>query len=105
MGASGGRTWSASLVGTRGRDGRSTSRGRGRTLGSAALAVVAMVIGAVWFVGSSVLHDRVLDRRVYLDAFDEVDAYSRLYTDVLTDGSVRDATDRLFDSLTQLGVD
>ena len=44
----------------------------------AALAAAAMVIGAVWFVGSSVLHDRVLDRRTYLDAFDEVDAYGRL---------------------------
>ena len=71
----------------------------------AALAAAAMVTGAVWFVGSSVLHDRVLDRRTYLDAFDEVDAYGRLYTDVLTDGPVRDATDRLFDGLAQLGVD
>ena len=78
--------------------------GVGRVV-TAALAAAAMGIGAVWFVGSSVLHDRVLDRRTYLDAFDEVDAYGRLYTDVLTDGPVRDATDRLFDGLAELGVD
>jgi hypothetical protein len=83
---------------------RDRRRGASRRL-AAAVAGMAVVVGALWFVGTSVLHDQVLTPGTYLRALDEAGAYRRLYSEVLTDGAVRDVTDRLFDGLAEAGVD
>jgi hypothetical protein len=69
------------------------------------LAIVAIVAGSLWFVATSVLHDQVLDRGTFMRAFDETGAARRMYSEVLTDGAVRELTDRLFDGLSDIGVD
>ncbi len=87
---------------------RSQVAGTGRRvtrIASSAFAVVAIVIGAVWYVGVSVLRERVLDEDIYLDALDDTDAYRRVYSEVLTDSTVRNLLDELFDGLAELGVD
>jgi hypothetical protein len=80
-------------------------RHRAQTMAASTIAVMAMLAGALWFVGVSVLHDEVLDRGMYIRALDETGAYQRLYTDVLTDGTVRDLSGRLFDGLSAAGFD
>jgi hypothetical protein len=70
----------------------------GRRRPSRALSILAallILVGSLVGVGAAVAYDDALDSGVYTDALVESHAYTRVYTEVLTDPQVRAYTDGL----------
>ena len=61
----------------------------------AAGAVLLMVVGATVVITASVVHDEVLRPELYEDALVTNRVYRRIYSEVLTDPSVREFTDEV----------
>jgi hypothetical protein len=69
------------------------------------LAIIGIVVGATWFVATSVARNRVLGRDVVTRALVDTGASRRLYADVLSDDALRDAFAAQLGELADLGVD
>ncbi len=81
---------------------RGRSRVRWGTLLGSVAAAAAVVVGVVAFVVGGVVHGHLLTAGLYTDALTQRQAYRRVYSEILVDPAVRDATNEL---LGELGLD
>jgi hypothetical protein len=73
------------------------------TAGLTLAMVLLVTVGAAIRAGSDVVHHGVLQPGMYERTFARHDVYRRIYSDVLTDPAVRNATDELLGGLTLSG--
>lgn len=73
------------------------------TAGLTLAMVLLITVGAAVRAGSDLVHDGVLQPDMYERSFASNDVYRRIYSEVLTDPAVRNATDALLGDLTLSG--